>query len=297
MLKAENMFPSLWDKIKQYIILPLSDIRFADIIDILILALLFYAFYHFIKNRRAGRLISGLILIIVFLILSSAFQMHAIKFILQNFYQVGMLAIIIVFQPELRAALEKVGNTPLSGLRNISLSDTRDITMLSAGIDAICEAVRDMSLYKTGALIVIERSVRLGEYIKPSNVIEAKLTSRMLQSLFFNKAPYHDGAVIIRNMQIFAAGCVLPLTTDESIDSNLGTRHRAAVGITEVSDAVAVVVSEETGIISVAYEGQLKRKYNYNSLKQELFRLLTRTYTKRKNSHAKTEDIADEEGK
>ncbi|MGI6167713.1 MAG: diadenylate cyclase CdaA [Eubacteriales bacterium] len=300
MLKADNVVPSLWDKIKQYILLPLSDIRFVDVIDILILALLFYAFYHFIKNRRAGRLISGLILIIVFLILSSAFQMHAIKFILQNFYQVGMLAIIIVFQPELRAALEKVGNTPLSGLRNISLSETRDISIISAGIDAICEAVCDMSLYKTGALIVIERSVRLGEYIKPSNIIEAKLTSRMLQSLFFNKAPYHDGAVIIRNMQIFAAGCVLPLTADESIDSSLGTRHRAAVGITEVSDAVALVVSEETGIISVAYEGRIKRNYNYNSLKKELFGLLTHnTHTGtiiRKNNHSKEHDVVDKEG-
>ena len=155
-----------------------------------------------------------------------------------------------------------------------------------------------MSLYKTGALIVIEQSVKLGEYIKPSNEIEAKLTSRMLQSLFFNKAPYHDGAVIIRNMQIFAAGCVLPLTTDENIDGSLGTRHRAAVGITEVSDAVAVVVSEETGIISVAHEGRLKRKYNYNSLRQELFRLLTRnTYTiKRKSNLEKVHEVADEEG-
>lgn len=288
MLKAGNVFTTLWDNIKQYVIYPVSDIRFVDVLDILILALLLYAIYRFIKNRRAGRLISGLVLIIVFLILSTVFQMHAIKFVLQNFYQVGILAIIIVFQPELRAALEKVGNTPLSGLRNISMTETRDMAAMNAGIDAICEAVCDMSLYKTGALIVIERSVKLGEFIKPSNEIEAKLSSRLLQSIFFNKAPYHDGAVIIRNMQIFAAGCVLPLSANENIDSGLGTRHRAAIGISEQSDAVSVVVSEETGIISVAYGGRIYRNYNYNTLKQELLRLVAHggQHMARKNNHA-----------
>jgi diadenylate cyclase len=288
MLKAVNVFTTLWDNIKQYVIYPVSDIRFIDVLDILILTLFLYAIYRFIKNRRAGRLITGLVLIIVFLILSTAFEMHAIKFILQNFYQVGILAIIIVFQPELRAALEKVGNTSLSGLRNISMAETRDMAAMNAGIDAICEAVCDMSLYKTGALIIIERSVKLGEFIKPSNEIEAKMSPRLLQSIFFNKAPFHDGAVIIRNMQIFAAGCVLPLSTNENIDSGLGTRHRAAIGISEQSDAVAVVVSEETGIISVAYGGRIYRNYNYNTLKQELLRLVAHSgqHMVRKNGHA-----------
>ncbi len=274
MLRANNTFSNLWDGVKQYIIYPVSEIGFVDILDILILSFLLYGLYQFIKNRRAGKLMAGLVLIIVFLVLSTAFQMHAIKFILQNFYQVGILAIIIVFQPELRAALEKVGNTPLSGLRNISMAETRDMAALNAGIDSICEAVCDMSLYKTGALIVIERSVKLGEFIKPSNEIEAKLSSRMIQSIFFNKAPYHDGALIIRNMQLFAAGCVLPLSTSENLDTRLGTRHRAAVGISELSDAVAIVVSEESGIISIAYTGRIYRNYNYNTLKQDLFRLI-----------------------
>lgn len=274
MLKSLSVFSSLWDFIGQYIIFPIKDFRFVDFIDILLLTLLFYAFYHFIKNRRAGKLMTGLLLIIGFLVLSTAFQMYAIKFVLQNFYQVGMLAIIIVFQPELRAALEKVGNTPLSGLRNISMGDSRDMAVMNAGIDAICEAVCDMSLYKTGALLVIERSVKLGEYIKPSNIIEAKLSSRLLQNIFYDKAPFHDGAVIVRNMQIYAAGCVLPLTSNENIDANLGTRHRAAIGISEVSDSVALVVSEETGIISIAFEGKLFRNYNYNSLKQALLRMI-----------------------
>lgn len=292
MPREGNFFTNMWDNIEQYILYPISDIRFVDIIDILILAILLYAFYHFIKNRRAGKLMTGLVLIIVFLVLSTAFQMHAIKFVLQNFYQVGMLAIIIVFQPELRAALEKVGNTPLSGLRNISMGDTKDMQTLNAGIDAICEAVCDMSLYKTGALLIIERSVKLGEYIKPSNEIEAKLSSRLLQAIFYDKAPYHDGAVIIRNMQIYAAGCVLPLTANESVDPGLGTRHRAAIGISEVSDAVALVVSEETGIISIAYEGKIYRNYNYNSLKQALLRLIVHNaqHTGRRGGNGARED-------
>lgn len=274
-MKSENAFVAFWSDLKEYIFSPIADIRFVDLVDILLLALLFFAIYHFIKNRRAGKLMSGLLVIIVLLVVSTAFQMHAIRFILQNFYQVGMIAIIIVFQPELRAALEKMGNTPLSGLRSIGGNDTRDLAALTAGIDSICEAVCDMSLYKTGALIVIERSVKLGEYIKPSNEICAKLSSRLLQNIFYDKAPFHDGAVIIRDMQIYAAGCVLPLTAAENIDNSMGTRHRAAIGISEVSDAVVVVVSEETGIISIACEGTIIRNFNYNTLKHELMRLLS----------------------
>ena len=217
---------------------------------------------------------TGLLLIIAVLVFSTIFEMRAISFILQNFYQVGIFAIIIVFQPELRAALEKVGNTPLSGLLNIGINESRDVASVSAGIDSICEAVCDMSLYKTGALIVIERSVKLGEYIKPSNEINAKMSSRLIQNLFYDKAPFHDGAVIVRDMQLYAAGCVLPLSSNENIDNSLGTRHRAAIGISEVSDAIAVVVSEETGTISIASGGTITRNYNYNSLKHQLTELL-----------------------
>lgn len=275
-MNSENIFVSIWSGLKEYVFSPIGDIRFVDLLDILLLALLFFALYHFIKNRRAGKLMAGLLVIIALLVVSTAFEMHAIRFILQNFYQVGMIAIIIVFQPELRAALERVGNTPLSGLRSISSNpDARDMAALTAGIDSICEAACDMSLYKTGALIVLERSVKLGEYIKPSNEICAKLSSRLLQSIFYDKAPFHDGAVVIRDMQVYAAGCVLPLTAAENIDSSMGTRHRAAIGISEVSDAVVVVVSEETGTISVACEGRISRNYTYNSLKHELLRMLS----------------------
>jgi diadenylate cyclase len=274
MLKANNIFVQLWNSIKEYIIHPFAHVRFIDIIDILMLMFIFYAFYHFIKNRRAGKLMIGLVVIIATIVISTLFEMHALQFVLQNFYQVGILAIIIVFQPELRAALEKVGNTPLSGLRNIGATESRDTASVTVGIDSICEAVCDMSLYKTGALIVIERSVKLGEYIKPSNEINAKLSARLLQTLFYDKAPFHDGAVIIRDMQVHAGGCVLPLSSNENIDPNLGTRHRAALGISEVSDAIAIVVSEETGTVSITFEGRISRNYNYNSLKHELLNIL-----------------------
>ncbi len=263
-----------WNNIKEFVIYPFSDIRFVDILDILLLTFVFYVFYQFIRNRRAGKLMTGLLLIIAVLVFSTIFEMQAISFLLQNFYQVGILAIIIIFQPELRAALEKVGNTPLSGLRNIGVNDSRDISSVTAGVDSICEAVCDMSLYKTGALIVVERDVRLGEYIKPSNEISAKMSSRLLQALFYDKAPFHDGAVIVRDMNIYAAGCVLPLSSNENIDNSMGTRHRAAIGISEVSDAVAIVVSEETGTISITCGGVITRNYNYNSLKHDLVKML-----------------------
>lgn len=285
MLKATNIFAQLWDSIKEYMFYPFANIRFIDVIDILLLMFIFYAFYHFIKNRRAGKLMIGLVVIIAMIVISTVFEMYALQFVLQNFYQVGILAIIIVFQPELRAALEKVGNTPLSGLRNIGVNESRDTASVTASIDSICEAVCDMSLYKTGALIVIERSVKLGEYIKPSNEINAKLSARLLQALFYDKAPFHDGAVIIRDMQVYAGGCVLPLSSNENIDSNLGTRHRAALGISEVSDAIAIVVSEETGTISITCEGRISRNYNYNSLKHELLNILVHSS---QHSHKRT---------
>lgn len=285
----------LWNNIKEYIIYPFSDIRFVDVLDILLLTFVFYVFYHFIKNRRAGKLMTGLLLIVAVLVFSTIFEMQAISFLLQNFYQVGILAIIIIFQPELRAALEKVGNTPLSGLRNIGINESRDVSSVTAGVDSICEAVCDMSLYKTGALIVIERSVKLGEYIKPSNEINAKMSSRLLQNLFYDKAPFHDGAVIVRDMNIYAAGCVLPLSSNENIDSSMGTRHRAAIGISEVSDAIAVVVSEETGTISITCGGIITRNYNYNSLKHDLVKLLVHNNAPHSGKKSKTTDPKEEE--
>ena len=247
-----------------------------DVIDILLLTVVFYYIYRFVRDRRAGKLAVGLLLIMGIMACSEIFHMRAIQFVFENFYQVGIIAIIIVFQPELRAALEKMGGAaPLTGLKGLGGGENRDMIALTHAVDNLCEAVCDLSLDKTGALIVLERSTKLGEYIKPGDEINATLSPMLVRNLFFNKAPLHDGAVIIRDMRIQAAGCLLPLSTNEEIDKNLGTRHRAGIGITEVSDAVVIIVSEETGVISVACGGNLKRNFNYNSLKKELLGQLT----------------------
>jgi diadenylate cyclase len=255
---------------------PLSQIGVMDVIDILLLTVVFYYIYRFVRDRRAGKLAIGLLLIMGIMACSEIFHMRAIQFVFKNFYQVGITAIIIVFQPELRAALEKMGGAaPLTSLKGLGGGENRDMVALTHAVDNLCEAVCDLSLDKTGALIVIERSTKLGEYIKPGDEINATLSPMLVRNLFFNKAPLHDGAVIIRDMRIQAAGCLLPLSTNEEINKNLGTRHRAGLGITEVSDAVVIIVSEETGIISLACGGELKRNFNYNSRKKELLSQLS----------------------
>ena len=272
----QNILSAGMSFVETSILEPLYQIGVLDVIDILLLTVVFYYIYRFVRDRRAGKLAIGLLLIMGIMACSEIFHMRAIQFVLENFYQVGIIAIIIVFQPELRAALEKMGGAaPLTGLKGLGGGENRDMVALTHAVDNLCEAVCDLSLDKTGALIVIERSTKLGEYIKPGDEINATLSPMLLRNLFFNKAPLHDGAVIIRDMRIQAAGCLLPLSTNEEIDKNLGTRHRAGIGISEVSDAVVVIVSEETGVISVACGGDLKRNFNYNSLKKELLGQLT----------------------
>ncbi len=255
-----------------YVFSPFREIRWVDVFDIVLLAVLLFYVYRFIRDRRAGKLAVGVLLIIFVLIVSTALEMRALNFILQNFYQVGIMALLVLFQPELRAALEKVGATPMTGLKNIA--EQKGAEQVREVVDAITEAACDLSREKTGALIVIERSTKLGEYIKSGVVVNAQASSHLLRNIFYNKAPLHDGAVIVRDYRVYAAGCFLPLSTREDIVKDLGTRHRAAIGMSEISDAPVIVVSEETGTISVAYEGKLKRNFNYSTLKKELLSIL-----------------------
>lgn len=248
----------------------LREFSLVDVLDILLLSVFLFFVYQFLRDRRAGKLMIGLGLISLLLIVSSLIGMNAVNYILRHFYQIGLLAILIVFQPELRTALEKVGNTPITGLKEWVSDSSRDVKTILSDVDAICDAVCDMARNKTGALIVIERQTKLGEYIKSGVTINAQLSSFLLRNIFFNKAPLHDGAAIIRNFRLFAAGCFLPLSTKDDIVKSLGTRHRAAIGMSENSDAIVIVVSEETGTISVALDGVLKRDYNYGTLKQFL---------------------------
>ena len=270
----------------------IKSIGFTDVIDILIVAVLFYYIYVFIRDRRAGKLAIGVGILVLIQLISDALGLMAMKFILQNIFQIGVLAIIIIFQPELRSMLERVGGDSLRGLR--SFGTERDAREVKRFEDELCDAVNEMSMSRTGALIAIERSTRLGDVISSGTMINADISSLLLRNIFFNKSPLHDGAVVIRNMRIFSAGCMLPLAAkNNTINKELGTRHRAAIGLSEQSDAVIIVVSEETGNISVAYKGRLTRDYDIVNLRMRLDELLFPDTGSRKSRRAKKRQTAE----
>lgn len=240
---------------------------FFDFLDIACLTIVIFSVYQFIKERRAGKLALGVGLLFVSLIICEALNLHAMQFIFNNLFRSGILIIAIIFQPELRSALEKVGGTSIRGIKNIS---ERNGTLTGALIEEFTEAVFDLAKTKTGALIVFERNTKLGDIILTGTVVNAQFSGNLLKSIFFNKAPLHDGAVIIRNNRIHSAACILPLEPDRDLFRDLGTRHRAAIGISEISDCVAVVVSEETGIVSIAHEGNIYRNFTKTSMKNSL---------------------------
>jgi diadenylate cyclase len=267
MIKMLDSLVSLWTK---RVWVHLADMGLNDVIDIALLSLMLYYVYRFIRDRRASKLLIGLCVVVGILVFSYIFHLESITFIFQNFFQVGLTALIILFQPELRSALEKVGNTPISlGVKRL-MGDSVDQAIVMEAIDSICDAVFEMSRSKTGALIVFERATKLGEFTKDAVILNAHISRRLIGNIFFNRAPLHDGAMIIRDYRIYAASCMLPLAGTDEVTASLGTRHRAAIGVSEVSDAVVVVVSEETGIVSLAINGTLKRNYKRLTLKQDL---------------------------
>ncbi len=256
-----NSIKSFFD----FIISQIKTISIVDIIDIVIVSVLIYYFYVFIKGRRAGKLAIGVILFFALLFISDITGMQVLYFLLKNFVQVGLIAIIIVFQPELRSMLEQVGEP----IKNISKITQAPKATIESAIDNICEAAKEFSLSRTGALLVIERQTKLGDVIKTGTVIDAECTLFLIRNIFFNKAPLHDGAAIVRNGRLYAAGCFLPLSSQE-IDLNLGTRHRAGLGMSENSDALVIIVSEETGNITIAQNGILKICNNIPELRTEM---------------------------
>lgn len=246
-----------------------------DILDVLFLSIVLYYVYKFIRNKRAGKLAVGVAFLVSFLALSHILGMRTIQFIFQNIFQVGVIALVILFQPEFRSMLEKVGGNPIMGIKNIGEGRREDAINLA--IREVVTATSELSESKTGALIVFERSTKLGEIINTGTVIDAQINSFLIRNIFFNKAPLHDGATIVVSSRLYAAGCLLPLSSQDNIHQDLGTRHRAAIGLSENSDAVVVVVSEETGIISVAVDGKLERGFNADSLRAKLNGLLITT--------------------
>ena len=260
-------------------------IKLIDILDIAVVSILIYYIIKFIRDRRASKLALGVLMVLIVVIISDILDMRALKFLLSNIVQIGLISLIIIFQPELRSALEKMGGSPFRSIKNAG--ETKSSQSKHTAINNICEAASELSKEYTGALIVIERSTPLGDIIKTGTVVNADVTVPLLKNIFFNKAPLHDGAVIIRGGRICAAGCFLAMSTNDDIIKDLGTRHRSAIGMSENSDAIIIVVSEETGTISLAIDGQLRRNYDYNTLKAELSNLLKEDETEKKNKNQK----------
>ena len=281
-------FTQIWETIKafvkDYVVVPVKSMSFIDVIDILILSMLIYVVYKFIKEKRATRLATGVGLLIVIYVVSDIIGMIALASILKNFYAVGIMAICIIFQPELREALEEVGSTSINIKKRKKSGANVEEAMLNM-VDEISAAAFEISAKGDGALIVIERSARVRYQMSEGTPIDAMVSRQLLANIFVNKAPLHDGAVIVRNGRIVSASCKSKtISENDDILEGLGTRHRAAVRISEISDAVVVVVSEESGTISVANNKLLKRDYNdigpggkhkSTDLRDDLFKLMT----------------------
>ena len=233
----------------------LPTIKFMDIIDILLVTFVLYTLIMMIQTTGAARIAKSIVLLLVLAVVTKLLNMYLMSFLLDRVLEIGLIALVIMFQPELRRMLEKIGSKSLREL----LSTKQEQREIDRVIGETVNACEIMSRERTGVLIVFERETSLIDYQKTGTVIDARVSSELLRNLFFTKASLHDGAVIIRNERIAAAGCVLPLTQSRNISSDLGTRHRAGIGMSEVSDAVVVIVSEETGTISVAIGGMLKR--------------------------------------
>ncbi|HHU68740.1 MAG TPA: TIGR00159 family protein [Thermoanaerobacterales bacterium] len=247
--------------------------RFRDLIDIAIVAYVSYKAIMLIKGTRAVQLIKGLVVLVISTKVSEWLGLYTINWLLRNTMTVGVIALLVVFQPELRRALEQLGRGRLFVTPFFSFSEEEVNKM----INEMARAVQVLASNKIGALIVIERETGLNDVIETGLEIGGKLTTELLLNIFIPNTPLHDGAVLIRNDKIMAAGCFLPLTENPNLSKELGTRHRAALGITEQSDAVSIIVSEETGVISVAVEGKLTRYLDIMTFKEMIKSLL---YTK-----------------
>ena len=243
----------------------LRTIRIQDVLDILIVAYLVYKLIDLLRETRAGQLIKGVLGIILVYVLSQAFQLRAVSAIIRYLITYGVFALLIIFQPELRKILEKLGRTSFS-LNSIGGNSFENNSNMMRCINAICDSCAILSKERTGALIVIERSTRLGDIIATGTLVDASPSAELIRNIFFKNSPLHDGAMVIRDGRVHAAGCFLPLSNNYDISRTLGTRHRAALGMSEVSDALIVIVSEETGAISVAKDGKLNLRLTVNSL-------------------------------
>ncbi len=253
-----------------------KNITIWSILDIAVVSYIFYKGYMLLKETRAVQLLKGILLIVVLIPISGFLNLTTVNVILNKTITIGVLSVIIIFQPEIRRALEHIGRSAFNDIHPIEDDELRDKV-----ITEIVNAVENLSLTKTGALIAIEQSTGLGEIIMNGIAIDAVVSSALLENIFVVNTPLHDGATIIRNDRIIASGCVLPLTSSTEINKKLGTRHRAAIGLSETSDSLIIIVSEETGTISLAANGRLSRNYDRDRLKDVLLKIMQNRSKKR----------------
>ena len=260
---------AFWEKASIYLNLP--KITMTDVVEILIITFLFYYMLVWIKNTRAWVLLKGIMVILLFVLVAAVFQMNTIIWIAKNTLSVAITAIVIIFQPEIRKALENLGQKNfLTSFFTFDFSKGEIAKFTDKTINELVKACFEMGKVKTGALIVIEDEIVLSEYERTGIAVDGILTSQLLINIFEKNTPLHDGAVIVRGDRVVSATCYLPLTDSLSISKDLGTRHRAAVGISEVSDSLTIVVSEETGKVSIAMGGELYRNVDAEFLKNKL---------------------------
>ena len=239
-----------------------------DVLDILIVAFLIYKVLGFIRETRAEQLAKGLLVLVVITMLSEVLHLYTLHWLLSGLMTVGLVAIVVIFQPELRRGLEYLGRSRISNVfGEVNKEEAKHI------VGEFVEAIEAMSSTRTGALIVIERQTALNDIIETGTIINTDISAQMIGTIFYEGTPLHDGAVIVRGDRLYAAGCVLPLTQNKDLNKELGTRHRAGIGITENSDALVIIVSEETGVISIAQNGKLTRFLDGKKIEKTLLNL------------------------
>lgn len=245
-----------------------SSIGITDVLDILIVAFIVYKVLGFIRETRAEQLAKGLVILVVITLASRLLHLYTLNWILSGVMTVGLVALVVIFQPELRRALEHLGRS-----RFVNVLDGVDKEEAKRMVLEMVEAIDNMSSSRTGALIVIEGEITLSDIVETGTVIDAAVSAELIGNIFYEGAPLHDGALIVRGDRLYAAGCVLPLTQNKQLSKELGTRHRAGIGITENSDALVIIVSEETGVISIAQNGNLTRFVDVKKIEKTLLGL------------------------
>ena len=267
----------------------LKGISVGDVLDVIILTFLIYKAIQLVRDTHAGQLLKGVVYLVLCNIVVNLLDMTIMKMVFQVVWSVGLIAIVIVFQPELRHLVERLGRSKI-GLFGRTISMEAEERQLRATIEELVKACVAMSESKTGALIVLEQNTVLSDVVDSGTLVDAAISRELLCNVFYPKSPLHDGAAVIRGGRIYAAACILPLTQNHDLDRELGTRHRSAIGLSEVSDALVLVVSEETGVISLANHGQLTRDFDSITLTTKLEELLIGDrFEKRKTTKAKKE--------